>query len=143
MGDEYIFFDEALRDRFVQFVTERSIAWRARADAMEGLLVELPDELDDDVSDAIEAQYQALMDEQVVLAESRADWATRRVAAVPVTRPDGSPCVIRLPADIARPLLEHFTASQVQALVQAIANGLDNPSVDSLCRRERLQPPRR
>jgi hypothetical protein len=138
MADEYIFFDEGLRDRFVQFVTGRSIACRSRADAMEGLLVELPDGLDDDVSDAVEAQYQALMDEQVVLAESRADWATRRVAAVPVTRPDGSRCVIRLPAEIARPLLEHFTAEQVQALAQAIANGLDNPSDEPLCRRQPL-----
>jgi hypothetical protein len=138
MGDEYVFFDEALLERFVQFVTDRSITWRARADAMEGLLVELPDELDDDVSDAVEAQYQALMDEQVVLAESRPDWATRRVAAVPITRPDGGRCVVRLPSEIARPLLEHFTPEQLHALVAAIADSLDSPSDTPLCRRAQM-----
>jgi len=138
MGDEYVFFDEALRDRFVQFVTSRSIACRARADTMEGLLVELADELDDDLSAAVEAQYNALMDEQVVSAESRADWATRRVAAVPITRPDGSRCVVRLPAEIARPLLEHFTPAQVHALIAAVADSLDNPTDTPQCRRAQM-----
>ncbi len=135
MGSEYIFFDEALRDRFVQFVSARSIACRARQDAMEGFLVVLPDELDEDVSDAIEAQYQTLMDEQMVLAESKEGWISHQVAGVAITRPDGSPCVVRLPAAIARPLLEHFEPDQIQALVLAIAHSIDNPIHGPLCRK--------
>lgn len=65
MGSEYIFLDEAPRDRFVQFVSARSIACQARQDAMEGFLVVLPDELNEGVSDAIEAQYQTLMDSYI------------------------------------------------------------------------------
>lgn len=133
MGNEYIFFDEALRDRFVQFVSARSISCQARQDTMEGFLVELPDELDEDVSDAIEAQYQTLMDEQMVLAESKEGWVSHQVAGVAITRPDGSTCVVRLPADIARPLLENFSPEQIHALVFAIANSLDNPVNGPLC----------
>src|SRR5450830_478013 len=101
MGTEYIFFNETLRDRFVQFVSGQSSACQTRQDAMEGFLVELPDELDAGVSDAIEAQYRTLMDEQMVLAESKKDWVSHQMAGVTIMRPDGSPCVVRLPADIA------------------------------------------
>lgn len=135
MGNEYIFFDASLRDRFVGFVSAQSIACQTRPDAMEGFLVELPDELDEDVSDAIEAQYQALMDEQMVLAESTEGWVTHQMAGVTITRSDGSTCVVRLPADIARPLLEHFAPEQVHALVQTIAHSLDNPIDEPLCRK--------
>jgi hypothetical protein len=135
MGDEYIFFDEALRDRFVQYLTAQSIACRSRPDAMEGWVVELPDESDDDVSQAIEARYEVLMDEQMVLAESRQDWVSHRVVGVPITRGDGTSCVVRVPAEIARPLLEHFTPEQVHALVLAIAHSLDNPIDGPLCRK--------
>jgi len=133
MGNDYIFFDEALRERSVQFVSARSIACQVRPDTMEGWIVELSDELDDDASNAIEAQYQALMDEQTVLAESTEGWVSHRVVGVPITRADGSSCVVRLPAQTARPLLEHFTPEQVHALVLAIAHSLDNPSDGPLC----------
>ena len=133
MGNDYIFFDEALRERFVRFVSARSIACQVRPDTMEGWIVELSDELDDDASNAIEAQYQALMDEQMVLAESTEGWVSHRVVGVPITRSDGSSCVVRLPAETARPLLEHFTPEQVHALGLAIAHSLDNPSDGPLC----------
>ncbi len=135
MGNDYIFFDEALRDRFVQFAAARAIGCRCRQDTMEGLIVELPDELDEEASAAIDAQYQALMDEQMVLAESTQGWVSQRSAGVPITRADGSSCVVRLPAEIARPLLEHFTPEQVHALVLAIAHSLDNPGDGPLCGR--------
>lgn len=135
MGNEYILFDEALRDRFVQFLSAQSIDCQARQDAMEGFLVELPDDLDEDVLDAIETEYQALMDEQMVLAESKEGWVSHQVAGVTITRTDGSSCVVRLPAEIAKPLLEHFAPEQIHTLVVAIARSLDNPIEGPLCRR--------
>lgn len=135
MGNEYIFFDEALRDRFTQRLTAASLAWSARADAMEGFVVELEQEADDGLLEELESHYQALMDEQMLLAESRDDWVTHQVVGVGITRADGSACVVRLPAEVARPLLENFTPEQAQALVQAIAHSLDNPVDGPLCRR--------
>lgn len=136
MGDDYIFFDEALRERFVRFLSARSIVCEVRPDTMEGWIVELSDELDDEASNAVEAHYQTLMDEQTVLAESNEGWVNHRVVGVPITRADGSSCVVRLPAQTARPLLEHFTPEQVHALVQAIAHSLDHPGDGPLCRKE-------
>lgn len=135
MGNEYIFFDETLRDRFVQLLAEHALPCKTRPDAMEGFVVELYDEPDDALLEKIEGHYQSLMDEQLVLAESRPGWVTHQVVGVTITRADGSPGVVRLAADVARPLLEHFSAEQVHDLVQAIANSLDSPVDGPLCQR--------
>jgi hypothetical protein len=135
MGNDYIFFDEALRDRFTQYLAQHGVASQSRADTMEGFVVALDGEPGEDVLDEVEDLYEALMDEQMLLASSRPGWVTHQVAGVTITRADGSTCVVRLPADVARPLLEHFTAQQAHDLVQAIASSLENPVNGPLCKR--------
>jgi hypothetical protein len=135
VSTDYVFFDAGLRDRFVQFVAARQIACRAHLDEMDGLIVGLPDDLPDALAGAIEAEYESLMNEQMLSAESNEGWVTNRVAGVTVTRADGRACLIRLPAPIARTLLEHFTPGDVQALVSAIAQGIESPVDGPLCRK--------
>lgn len=134
-GTEYIFFDADLRDRFLQALSQRALACQTRADAMEGFVVSLPMEPDEETLDAIEEEYEALMDEQMLRAESRPDWVSHQVAGVQITRSDGSPAVVRLPASIARGLLENFSTDEIHALVTAIAHSLDNPVNGPLCKK--------
>lgn len=135
MATEYIFFDADLRERFVQAVAARALACQVREDAMEGFVVRLPDETGDDVLEAMEAEYEALMNEQMLRAEARPDWVSHQVAGVRFTRADGSAGTVRLPAAVARPLMERFTAEEAHALVSAIAHSLENPVDGPLCRK--------
>jgi hypothetical protein len=134
-GTEYIFFDADLRDRFMQALAQRALACQTRADAMEGFVVSLPVEPDEDTLDAIEQEYESLMDEQMLRAESRPEWVSHHVAGVRITRSDGSDCTVRLPAAIARSLLVHFSAEEVHDLVTAIAHSLENPIDGPLCKK--------
>jgi hypothetical protein len=133
MSVEYIFFDTEPRDRFVQFLSSQGLSCQSRDDVMEGFVVELPVDPDDELLDTIEDRYQALMDEQMVQAESDPDWVKQRVASVNITRLDGSACSVRLPPSVARSLLEHFSSDEVHAIVTAIAHSLDNPIDAPLC----------
>jgi len=134
-GTEYIFFDADLRDRFMQALSQRAVACQTRDDAMEGFVVSLPVEPDEGTLEAIEEEYEALMEEQMLRAESRPDWVSHRVAGVPIMLSDGSPCTVRLPPDVARPLMERFTAEEAHALVTAIAHSLENPIDGPLCKK--------
>jgi hypothetical protein len=134
-GNQYVFFDELLRDRFVRVVSQHSLIFQARPDTIEGFVVEVSGEPDEDVLDALEVEYEKLMNEQMVLAESREGWVTHQVAGVTVARANGTPCVVRLSASIARPLLEHFTTDQIHDLVQAIAQSIEKPIDGPLCKR--------
>lgn len=133
MSSEYVFFDDVVRDRFVRYLTDRGIACAARDDEIAGSVVEFPDDLPDEVLDAIEAEYEALMDEQMALASSKEGWVTHQAVGITVTLSDGQPRQVRLPPDIARQLLERFTAEEVHELVTAIARSLENPIDGPLC----------
>lgn len=135
MGFEYVFFDEALRDRFVGFASSHGIASAVRRDGIEGFVVELPDGMADAMQESVDAEYDSLMDEQMLLAESDGELVGRRVAGVTVTLADGSSRVVRLPAPVARRLFEHFTPEEVHEIVSAIAQSVENPVDGPLCRK--------
>ena len=142
MGTSYIFFDADLRDRFVQGLAARALECSTQEDAMEGFVVELLNELDDDLLEALEAEYEALMQEQMLRAEDRPDWGSHQVASLSITRADGSTAVVRLPPAVARPLMENFSAEEAHALVTAIAHSLENPVDGPLCRKDLLKTQR-
>ena len=135
MGFEYMFFDAALRDRFVDFASARGIASTVRQDVIAGFVVDLPDGLADELQDAFEVEYDSIMDEQRLLAESDAELVSHHAAGVTVTLADGTTRAIRLPPPIARRLLEHFTPEEVHEIATAIAQGIDNPVDEPLCRK--------
>jgi len=133
MGFEYMFFDEALRDRFVAFAAGYGIASTMRQDEIEGFVIELPDGLDDELQDALEAEYDAIMDAQMLLAESDEDLVSHAVAGVTVTLSDGTTRAVRIPPPIARRLFEHFTPEAVHEIATAIAESVENPVDGPIC----------
>lgn len=135
MGLDYMFFNEALRDRFVAFVTGHGISSTVREDVIDGFVVELPDALNDDLQDAVEAEYDSIMDAQMLLAESDTDLISHAVAGVTVTLADGTTRAIRIPPPIARRLFEHFTPEEVHEIATAIAESVENPIDGPLCRK--------
>jgi len=139
LGTSYIFFEADLRDRFVQVLAARALACRQHEDEIEGLVVDLDAEPDDEVLQALEAEYEALMQEQMLRAEDRPDWGSHQVVSLDITRSDGSAATVRLAPAVARPLMERFSAEEAHALVSAIAHSLENPVDGPLCRKDLLQ----
>jgi len=139
MATSYIFFDVDLRDRFVQGLAARGLACSQHDDAMEGFDVELAGEPADEVLEALEAEYEALMQEQMLRAEERPDWGSHQVASLSIRRLDGSTVDVRLPPAVARHLMENFSAEDAHALVTAIAHSLEHPVDGPLCRKDLLQ----
>ena len=135
MGFEYMFFDETLRDRFVDFASARGIASTVRKDEIAGYVVELPDGLADALQEDIEAEYDTIMDEQMLLAESDEELVSHHAAGVTVTLADGTTRAVRIPPPIARRLLEHFTPEEVHEIATVIAQGIENPVDGPLCRK--------
>ena len=135
MGFEYMFFDEALRDRFMAFASAHGIDSTMRQDEIAGFVVVLPDELDDELQDAVEAEYDSIMDEQMLLAESDEELVSHHVVGINVTLADGTTRAVRLPPAIARRLLEHFTPDEVHEIATAIAQSIENPIDGPICRK--------
>jgi hypothetical protein len=135
MNNEYIFFDAALRDRFMDFNTGRGISNRFRSDPVEGFVVELPSGLSDELQAVIEVEYDVLMDLQRDMLDAAEGDNARDLMGVTVTLPDGQSCVVRLPPAYGRRLIEHFSVGEIHELVSVIAQNVANPVTGPLCRK--------
>jgi hypothetical protein len=136
MATEYIFFDAALRDRFVQFAKQHGIDSTVRSDPIADHVVVLPDHIDDDVADALEIEYDSLLDEQMALTNAEDDGDAKDLMGVGITLPDGQECMVRLPASLGRRLFDVFSPEEIHELVETIAKSVANPSSAPLCCKE-------
>ncbi len=131
---EFMLFDAGLKDRFVEFIRARGIEATAQEDVIAGWAVKMREEIADADLEAIETCYDDLMAEQEELAEQQEGWVERHLAGVDVTLADGRTRTVRLDAQTAARLLEHFPPEEVQAIVEAVARGLEGDSDAPLCK---------
>jgi hypothetical protein len=129
--DEYIFFDAGLRDSFVEFAGIRGVVCQSRDDTM-GLVVAVPEDLDEELVDALEARYDELQDQQAELM-SRTEGGLGKLAGFKLDLPDGRSCTVPLQPDIANRLLSCFSFEEIGALFDTVARSALDPRDDHLC----------
>jgi len=128
---EYIFFDVALRDRFMSYAQQLSVPCTAIDDTM-GFVVEIPEDLADDVADAIEAHYDKLETEQESMSLAEGDL--HRLAGFGFKLPDGQARLLPVQPDIANRLMAHFTLAEIQSLLNDVARYTLEPPNEHLCK---------
>ncbi|MDP2812020.1 MAG: hypothetical protein Q8O34_17910 [Rhodocyclaceae bacterium] len=133
--NEYILFDAILCERFMKFIADHGLEGEMRPDPIEGFVVALPDDLADDIEEAVEDEYAALMAEQVRLMESAGNSDARTLMRVIATLADGSERTVQFPAVHARRLFEHFTAEEIHELVSVIVQSAMTPVEGPMCRK--------
>jgi hypothetical protein len=127
---EYIFFDAALRDKFVKYATNNDIPCTATDDPM-GMVVEVPEDIPDEMSDKLEEYYEALEKEQEGLSMEQGDL--NRLAGFGFKLPNGESRLLPLPPEMANRLLAHFTQKEIHELFNAVAACTLNPNDEHLC----------
>jgi hypothetical protein len=127
---EYIFFDAALRDKFVNYAKHHDVPCAAIEDSM-GLVVEVSEDIPEDISDKLEEFYEALEDEQANL--SRAEGELKRLAGFGFKLPNGEARMLPLSPGMANRLLTHFTLEEIQELLNSVARYALEPPNEHLC----------
>lgn len=128
---EYIFFDSALRDKFVAFAEQHGLPCTSTEDSM-GLTVAIPEDIPEDMSDEIEEYYETLEDEQEELSKANGDL--NRIAGFNFSLPDGQQRMLPLPSEMANRLLANFSMEEIQGLFNAVADRTLNPDSGHLCK---------
>lgn len=129
---EYIFFDAALRDKFVEYASNLGVKPVLRDDQM-GMIVEIPEDIEEVKENAIEQRYDELEFEQSQLLLEE-EGGLKRIAGFNFKLPDGQSRMVPLQADIASRLLATFTLEEIQTLFASVAGSALNPSEEHLCK---------
>lgn len=89
---EYIFFDAALRDRFVKYAASQDVNCTLLDDPM-GMVVAVPEDIADETEEALERCHGELEQEQSELLIEE-DGGLRQPAGFRYLLPDGQPCLV-------------------------------------------------
>jgi hypothetical protein len=126
--------DDGLRGRFLAYIQSRGVAHSEKPDPMGGSVVSIPEEIDDDLYEAIETYYEELSAQQEVLLEETPDRLETNRAGVRVTLSDGRPCNVRLDPALVSRLLRVLSLEELQELATTIARAAENPDDAPICR---------
>lgn len=125
---EYVFFDEGIRDKFVEHLSAKGVD--VSSDEM---IVEVPEDLEDALADEVDFYYEKLLQETAELMEEGEDALEKNVMGVQVALQDGNPCTIRLDPDLVARVLNCISMEELRDMAQTIAEGVENPDNRPLC----------
>lgn len=137
--NEYIFFDARLRDRFAEYAKALGVVYELRDDTL-GLIVGVPEDLDDDLVDGLEERYDELQEELAdLLAQS--EGGLKKLAGFQLVLPGGQTCTVPLQPEVAKRLLSCLSFEEVQELFDTVARSVLEPDDRPLCEILRAEKP--
>ena len=103
---------------------------------VEGYVVSIADDLDDDLSDQIEAYYDEMMtlNEQLVTKESTEDEMD--MVGLAVSLQDGLSVLASVEPEVLKRILTVVSSKELGQLVDAIVDAVENPDQQPLCKRD-------
>ena len=132
---EYVLFAEPLRDRFTQWLDDNGIAYRTGGDGDE-LLVLLDEDLDEEVLDRVDEQYDQLLEESARMADEEDNSPDAvHLVGIQFQRSDGVTGQVRITPELANRLHRCLDMVELQAFVQSVVDAAENPDSGPLCRR--------
>lgn len=135
---EYIFFHQQPYQQFKQFLQSKNIEMLKEGideTDVEGFVIHIQDNLEDDISEEIEDYYDEMMElSENLVADESEDNETSRVG-LNVTLMDGRSVLAEVDPDVLNRVLTVITHQELGNLVDAIADAVENPDQRPLCKR--------
>jgi len=135
---EYVFFDERPLARFVSFLSDKGLQPQREDD--EGMLkIMLPEDLDEELAEEIEDQYDELMEmnREIYEQEADADEVGYHAAGITVQLEDGTNVYAQVDPGLLGRIMQVLSPVEFNEVVNAIAQAVEHPDSRSMCQRIR------
>ncbi|MCB1876035.1 MAG: hypothetical protein KDH88_08680 [Chromatiales bacterium] len=129
---DFVFFNATLEKRFVSRLAGMGIKRPVRLCEDDVWTVRLVDELDDLHMEELETYYDELLSEQERITDAEDADMMHRVG-VQFTRANGEIGMVRLDPDLVNRIGECLSLSELQVLVQQVADAVIDPEYRRLC----------
>ncbi|MCB1755385.1 MAG: hypothetical protein KDJ38_07675 [Gammaproteobacteria bacterium] len=131
---EYVFFDPHPCDKFIAFLQEKNIPFTPPEDE-DVLMVSVAEDLGDEVAAMIEAYYDEMMELGSEILSNQTGDGQINAAGLTVTLKDGRVSYAVLEPAIVNKVLDVLSLDELNTLVNAIADAVENPDSTPLCKR--------
>lgn len=131
---EYIFFHNDPRLIFIQYLNEHNIPYSEQDDNM-GMIIAVPEDLEESIEVGIEQQYDKLMENAEELLISDGEAADKDNAAITITLDDGKIIYASVSPNVINRVLTVITPQELNDLVNSIVTSVLHPDESSLCSR--------
>lgn len=134
---EYIFFHQEPCRRFKEFLADKGVETLKEGldeTDVEGMTVFIRDDLDDALSDEIEAFYDEMMSlDESLVAETEEDEMHN--VGLAVTLRDGRSVYAAVDPEVLARVLTVISHDELGRIVDAVADAVENPDERPLCKR--------
>jgi riboflavin biosynthesis pyrimidine reductase len=131
---EYILFDERPWRRFIDYLESLGLEPQASSDD-QGWLVALPEDLDDELDEKIEAFYDRMLAMNESLVAQEEGQAQVHTAGINLTLAGGQVVQAAVDPKLMQRLLSVITPEELGELVNLIVDAVENPDERPLCQR--------
>lgn len=133
---EYVFFHALPCERFVQFLRERDLEPEVASDG-ETWEVRLPEEMPDELGDAIEEYYDRMLEMNQQLHDREQSDGGYHAAGVVVNLARGETVYAQVDPTLLSRIMGVLTPEEFGQVVNAIVDAVENPDTRTLCQRMR------
>jgi len=131
---EYVLFAEPLRDRFTAWLEDNGIEYQTAGEGNE-LLVLLDEDLDAELGEQVDEQYDLLLDESARIADAEDDTPDAvHVVGIQFQCSDGRIGLVRITPELANRLHRCLDMVELQAFVQGVVDAVEHPDDGPLCK---------
>ncbi|MGB5225237.1 MAG: hypothetical protein WBN49_08680 [Arenicellales bacterium] len=131
---EYIFFHDKPRQQFIQYLVQHEVPYTEQDDSM-GMVVAVPEDLDEKTEVDIETRYDELMDNAEELLIEDGEAAEKDVAAITISLQGGETVYASVDPKVLNRILGVITTQELNDLVNSIVSNVENPDKRPFCNR--------
>ena len=135
---DYILFNEKIFEMFIAWLKEHDVSYVTNIDE-ENYVIQVSEDLDEDLLDAIDDKYDALMDmnQDLINDEEKENNDGYNMAGIIVTLKDGSISYADIDSKLLSRVVSVITPEELGIIVSAIADAVETPQPKTYCQRVR------
>lgn len=135
---DYVFFDKRPSEMFADYLRALGLAPEVEA-GEETFEVRLPDDVDDSLTDRIEAEYDRLLDmnRDLYYAETEAGPENFSMAGITLFLKDGTTSMVDVTPEFLNRILDVMSYDELADFVAAVVARVEDPDARTFCQRVR------
>ena len=135
---EYLFFNQAIADKFIVFLNEKGLEWSQHDDPMLGsIVIKTPEEIDDDLWDTLDDYHELLgPEDQKMLEEGLSDETETNAAGIYIQLAGGKQTVAQIDPVVMNKMLDVISMDEFNGFVETIVSSVENPDDSPICHKK-------